>query len=423
MGERVLEGRLRCASAAFVLNMLLGLIYAWSLFVEPLEAQFGWVRADTAQVFTVSMVFFCLGHLASGALTPRKGSRFVILLAAVCASAGFILSAWAVNLLWLMVSYGVLCGFSVGLGANCVLSTVLLWFPRERGTASGVLLAGVGLGPLLFGPAIALLIERAGWQLTFILLGLVFGLALGAGACVVRPPRARECHDRNGMGAGRKSASYDASALDGSREGAQLAPGDMVRTAAFWVFFAWMVVVSSVGLALISNAVPAALEVLTAAGASSGALLAATGAMGAISGFNAVGRLATGRLWDRWGATPAMGAVSLLLALSMVLCLMACALVSFGLIVAGFLMLGFAYGGSVSVASAFTGKRFGMRHYAMNYALVTLNIMVASLLGPAISGWSFTLEASYLPAYQILLGFAVVSLVLVGVLRRLPSDA
>ena len=59
----------------FGLNMLLGLVYSWSIFVGPLEADFGWTRTDTSAVFSVSMVALCTGQLVSGALVARISSR------------------------------------------------------------------------------------------------------------------------------------------------------------------------------------------------------------------------------------------------------------------------------------------------------------------------------------------------------------
>ena len=182
----------------------------------------------------------------------------------------------------------------------------------------------------------------------------------------------------------------------------------MLRTRAFWTLFCWISLVSSGGLALISNAVPAALDVMGTREA--WAVMATTGAMGALSGFNSVGRLVAGGLWDRLGSRGAMAAVSLAFAVSMVLCAAAQELGSFPLVVAGFLLLGAAYGGSVSVESAFVGQYFGLRHYAMNYAVATLNVLVASCIGPTISGFSRALTGGYLPAYVILLAVALLSL-------------
>ena len=91
-------------ATGFVLNLLLGVVYAWSMFVEPLEAQFGWTRAETSLVFTVSMACLCAGHLASGILLPRTSPRCVLLLAAALSGAGFLASAAGNSLGWFAVS-------------------------------------------------------------------------------------------------------------------------------------------------------------------------------------------------------------------------------------------------------------------------------------------------------------------------------
>ena len=44
------------------MNLALGTLYGWSVFVAPLEKQFGWKRADTSMVFTIAVVVFALGQ-------------------------------------------------------------------------------------------------------------------------------------------------------------------------------------------------------------------------------------------------------------------------------------------------------------------------------------------------------------------------
>ncbi len=46
------------------MNLALGTLYAWSVFVAPLEKQFGWKRADTSMVFTIAVVVFALSFRA-----------------------------------------------------------------------------------------------------------------------------------------------------------------------------------------------------------------------------------------------------------------------------------------------------------------------------------------------------------------------
>ena len=47
------------------MNLALGTLYGWSVFVAPLEKQFGWKRADTSMVFTIAVVMLALGSSGS----------------------------------------------------------------------------------------------------------------------------------------------------------------------------------------------------------------------------------------------------------------------------------------------------------------------------------------------------------------------
>ena len=188
MVHRALRGSTVVGTAGFCLNMVLGLVYAWSLFAGPLQDAFGGTAVDTSRIFSVSMMGLCLGHLASGWLSPRTSPRFVMLLAAGFAAVGFAGSALAASYGWLTVSYGVCCGFATGMGANCVLNSVLPWFSNRKGAASGVLLAGVGLGPLVLGPVVGALIAQAGWRTAFAAMAVVAGGMLAAGSLVLRQP-------------------------------------------------------------------------------------------------------------------------------------------------------------------------------------------------------------------------------------------
>ena len=45
------------------MNLALGTLYGWSVFVAPLEDRFGWKRADTSMVFTIAVIVFALSFV------------------------------------------------------------------------------------------------------------------------------------------------------------------------------------------------------------------------------------------------------------------------------------------------------------------------------------------------------------------------
>lgn len=420
--DKLSRQALIAGSVGFVLNLLLGIVYAWSIFVAPLEAQFGWARTETSVVFSVSMACLCMGHLLSGVLLPHTSPRFVLLLSATLSGIGFLASAIGSSLPWFVVSYGVCCGVAVGLGANSVLSTTLLWFPNRRGVASGVLLAGVGLGSLVLGMPVTAVIGMLGWQAAFVLLGVVFALALGVGAFVLkRPVEQVEVQAQAAQAQAGGESQVAVQVLPQAQPSkAPIAPGakqnqasiemdtpHMLRTGSFWAFFCWIVLIGVGGLALISNAVPAAAAVIERAGANAEALVFATAAMGLIGVANSAGRLISGWLWDHFGYRVSLVTASTTFFVAMLLCAFADGLANPLFIIVGFLLLGASYGASVSAGSALIGSFFGMEHYPMNYAVVSLNILVASLIGPVIASTSWDYSGSYFFAYLVL---ALVSL-------------
>jgi OFA family oxalate/formate antiporter-like MFS transporter len=55
------------------MNLALGALYAWSVFVASLEKEFGWKRADTSMVFTIAVSVFALTFVFAGRLQTKLG--------------------------------------------------------------------------------------------------------------------------------------------------------------------------------------------------------------------------------------------------------------------------------------------------------------------------------------------------------------
>src|ERR1039457_6593064 len=58
------------------MNLALGTLYAWSVFVAPLEKQFGWKRADTSIVFTIAVMVFALSFVLAGRIQDKIGPLY-----------------------------------------------------------------------------------------------------------------------------------------------------------------------------------------------------------------------------------------------------------------------------------------------------------------------------------------------------------
>ncbi len=361
--------------------LFLGLIYGWSIFVKPLEEMFSWNRAQTSLVFTFSMSFFCVGGFVSGLLLRKKSSRFVLRLSAVCMLLGFLLASRVTGLWGLYLSYGVLCGFGVGLGYNAILSTVGRWFVDKPGFCSGMLLLGFGLGALLLGTGASLLIDAFGWRTTFLVFAVLFSLALFLAATLVHAPSAEE------LSLLPKSAIH-------TPDETETPPNNMLRALSFWALFLWCMLGSAIGLSMVGQAAPLALE------AEAVSLTAV--AAGLVSASNGLSRLLFGAAFDRYGRLKTMLYNFLLIALCIGLLYAALRYKSTVLLVTGLVTLGAGYGGMPAIAASATRELYGSRHFAVNYSIVTLHAILGALIGPMIAGNIYAENGSYLPMFPIL---------------------
>src|ERR1700690_3456526 len=91
-----------------MMNIALGTLYAWSVFVAPLEKEFGWKRAQTSNVFTIAVLVFPLTFIVAGRLQDKFGPFWVSLTGAVLMSLGFFLCAFTHSLMYLYICFGVI---------------------------------------------------------------------------------------------------------------------------------------------------------------------------------------------------------------------------------------------------------------------------------------------------------------------------
>ena len=113
------------------MNLALGSLYAWSVFVGPLEKEFGWKRADTSTVFTIAVVVFALTFILAGRIQDKIGPFPVALTGGILVSLGFFLCAYTHSLTYLFVSFGVIGGLGNGFGYATPIPVMAKWFPDQ----------------------------------------------------------------------------------------------------------------------------------------------------------------------------------------------------------------------------------------------------------------------------------------------------
>src|SRR5664279_1934272 len=210
------------------MNLALGTLYAWSVFVAPLEKQFGWKRAQTSMVFTIAVVVFALSFVAAGRIQDKYGPFYCSLVGGVLVSVGFFLCSYTTSLNYLFICFGVIGGLGNGFGYATPIPVMAKWFPDKRGLAIGLAVGGYGAGSALFGPLANLkLIPAYGVHTTFMILGAIFLVMTVFGAFLLRNPPA-----------GYKPAGWvPAPAAKAAATTYEFSPGEVLQTPAF--YFLW----------------------------------------------------------------------------------------------------------------------------------------------------------------------------------------
>src|SRR6266511_4132480 len=99
--------RWRVVVGGVSMNLALGSLYGWSVFVLPLEKEFTWSRAQTSWVYTIAVVTFASTFVLAGRLQDRRGPRACALADAILVSLGFFAASFTTSLWFLYLVFGV----------------------------------------------------------------------------------------------------------------------------------------------------------------------------------------------------------------------------------------------------------------------------------------------------------------------------
>ena len=180
--------RWRVVVGGVSMNLALGSLYAWSVFVLPLEKEFGWTRSQTSWVYTIAVVVFASTFVLAGRIQDQLGPRPCALAGAILVSLGFFLASFTTSLWFLYLAFGLVVGAGNGFGYATPMPVASKWFPDRRGLVVGLMVGGYGAGSAIIGPIATSLITSVGWRPTFRMLGVVF-LAMGLiGAWLLENP-------------------------------------------------------------------------------------------------------------------------------------------------------------------------------------------------------------------------------------------
>ncbi len=166
-------------------------MYAVTVVLPRIQAEFGIARADASLPYTLTMVGFGLGGVLMGRLADRFGVMVPVLIGGLALGTGFIAAGYAPNV-WV---FGALQGLLIGLlGTSATFAPLVAdtaqWFDRRRGIAVAICMSGNYVAGAVWPPVMQHFIDNSGWRATYVGIGVFCLVSMLPLALVLRrrPP-------------------------------------------------------------------------------------------------------------------------------------------------------------------------------------------------------------------------------------------
>ncbi|WP_217590691.1 MFS transporter [Burkholderia sp. GbtcB21] len=376
-------------AAAFAVTFVgFGSAYTFSAFVESLQRDFAASRGQISLVFSLAgFLYFGFG-IVSGPLADRFGSRRLAVAGMLLTGAGLAAAGAAHTLLQVYVAYGLGVGLGVGCAYVPAVGAVQRWFVRRRGFASGLAVAGIGVGTLVMPPLASVLIAHVGWRGAYFTLAAI-AVVLGAGMSLLieNDPRGRGLlPDGDAASDGGRNAGASGAGAAATTVHAGATVREAVTSRPFASLYAACLVCSFGVFVPFVHLVPYALDHGVAP--STAVLL-----LGAIGVGSTAGRFFLGGLADRFGRRASL----LAMFAGMTVALVAWAGAGTVATLAAFaLVFGVFYGGWVAVLPAVVMDYFGGRNVSAIIGILYTSVAFGTLIGPAAAGFIYDAGGGYL---------------------------
>lgn len=371
-------------AAAAVLNLPFGTIYAFSVFLGPMEALLGVSRAQLSFVFGLATVTLTVGMNLAPKLYRVVRPSWLVLACGACSAAGLALTAGADGLAQLVAGYGVLYGLGAGVAFTTAQQAANAAMTKPSGAVNGFIVSLYPLGAMIGAPVFGWAIGEFGLRATLGGLGATV-LTACAGAALMLRAAASDL----------RSAPHTATAAGSSH-------GRLFMLLASVFFLA-----ASAGLMVMSQAA----GIVQAYG---GRTTLALGATTFITGAIAFARIGGGWLVDRFAVRRvAIFANLWSLAGALALTLWADPLVA----VPALAMIGMGYGFVSGLTAGAVARHWERALYGRVAARLYIAWCAAAVSLPVLAGWIYDRTHGYGAAVLVAAGVNVLGML---VATRLP---
>lgn len=387
------------ALAAIGLHISIGSVYAWSVLTRPIMADMGFTLSQTTWTFSLAILMLGLSAGFLGSFAEKIGPKKSGLLAMLFWVTGLLGTAYALsihNLTLLYLFYGIIGGIGLGIGYITPVSTLVKYFPNRPGFATGLAIMGFGFASLIAGPLMQYLVAQVGLVDTFIILGVIYLVIMGASSLYLKAPQPK--HPTR--------TTKDKSAMYVHTHG--MLANDAMKTwqfgALWWVFF----INITCGIGLLSLASPMAQEAIGMTPAAAASLV------GIIGIFNGGGRIAWSTISDYLGRSQTYILFFIIEIVAFYLLARTNSALTFQILI---LLIITCYGGGFSCMPAYLADLYGIRQLSTIHGRILTAWGLAGIVGPMLVSYFHEAGYGYTTALECFAALFVLNTIIAIVLK------
>lgn len=401
MGKTSNAERWRVVIGGIICQFCAGMLYSWSIYVNPIMEANGWERGSVSLTMSIATLLIPITMIPAGKLLPKLGPTKVAMIGAISLTLGLAISGLTASLPLLYLGFGVLGGIGVGFIYGVPIATCVKWFPDKKGLISGLAVAGFGLGSIIFAPICTALITNLGPNKTFLVQAAItiVGMLIGAPLMKAAP----DGYVPEGW--------TPPTAAAGAGTSRDYTSPEMLRTKQYWFLLIMYLFANMSGLMVIGHASPISQEIAGLTVAQAGAIVSV------LSIANTIGRFLSGAASDKIGA---QRVVTIIYIINAVLLITLQMMTSFTTIALGIGGLAVCFGAMMGAYPSIVLDYFGVKHSSTNYAFIFLAYGIGGIIGPQIAVQSVARTGSYSMAF-IIIGITCVVGAVMSLISKKPE--
>ena len=172
-------------AAGVLINLSIGILYAWSVFVAPLESTLDADRATVSGAQSLCLLTATIGCFVMHRLLHWLTLPQLTLVAGTVTAAGLVLAGFGQSVAALYVGYGVLYGFAAGILYFIAMTAASIDGPVRPSIAMSINMSAVAAGGIAWSPGLAAVIDAQGLSTAFGMTAAVVLAAVAISAALI----------------------------------------------------------------------------------------------------------------------------------------------------------------------------------------------------------------------------------------------